>query len=136
MKKKKSYFLCNNICFPRKREFHLFYYNAIFKDRVSFKLTQSSIEIDVIVVKKYVFFNFVENYVRLQWRKRKVMLLLLLLLNMPDYAYINRILNTPGVLKLPQLWICESCEYGRVLIMQALHSLQNIPEYSLIELWF
>ena len=38
------------------REFNLFYYNAIFKDRVLFRKTQSSIEIDVIVVKKHMSF--------------------------------------------------------------------------------
>ena len=44
------------LVFQEKREFHLFYYNAIFKDRMLFKWTQSSIEIDVIVVKKHMSF--------------------------------------------------------------------------------
>ena len=80
-----SYFLCDNIwsdnflfyqknCFLElifweKREFYLFYFNSIFKDRVVFKETQSSIAIDVIVVKKHPFLNFVEKYARLKWKK-------------------------------------------------------------------
>ena len=41
------------VVFREKRESYLFYYNAIFKDSVLFKCTQSSIEIDVIVVKNF-----------------------------------------------------------------------------------
>ena len=51
--------------FREKRGFYSFYYNAIFKDHVLIKQTKSSIEIDVIVVRKtYAFLNFVEKYVR------------------------------------------------------------------------
>ena len=61
-KKLLTYFLCDNIwsIFWRKHDFYLFHYTAIFKDRVKIK--------DVIIVKKYVFFNFVEKYVK----KKKV----------------------------------------------------------------
>ena len=72
-----------------KREFYLFYYKAFLKDRVLFKKTQPSIEIDVIVVKKHIFLNFFEKYIRLKWKKK--VNVILSLLNMPDYAYINRI---------------------------------------------
>ena len=44
------------LVFRRKREFYLFEFNAIFKSRVIFKQTQSSIEIDVIVAKKHTSF--------------------------------------------------------------------------------
>ena len=64
------------LVFWGKREFNLFYFNAIFKGRVLLKTTPSSIETDVIVVKKYVFWNFVGKYVRLKWKKRKLMSLL------------------------------------------------------------
>ena len=44
------------LVFREKREFHLFYYNVIFKDRVLFKSTQWSI--DVTVVKNIYLFKF------------------------------------------------------------------------------
>ena len=47
-----------------KHEFYLFYYKAIFKDCILFKMTKSSIEINTIVVKKHMSLNFVEKYVR------------------------------------------------------------------------
>ena len=67
-----TYFLCDNIwsenvfsiiklVFRGKREFCLFYYNVILKDRVLFKQAWSSIEIDGIVVKKHVFLSFLEK---------------------------------------------------------------------------
>ena len=31
--------------------------------------------------------------------------------------------------------ICQNCEYGRVLNMQASHSVLNIPEYVMTEFW-
>ena len=37
--------------------------------------------------------------------------------------------------KYAKFWIWQSSECGRVLIMQALHSVLNIPEYILIEYW-
>ena len=44
------------LVFREKHEFYLLYYNAtIHKDRVLLKLTRSSIEINVIVVKKHDF---------------------------------------------------------------------------------
>ena len=66
----RTFFSIIKIAFRGKPEFYLFYYNAIFKDGVLFKQTQSSIEIDVIVVKKYVFLNFVEKHVRLKRKKK------------------------------------------------------------------
>ena len=44
----------------------VFYYNAILLYGILFKKTQLSIEIDIIVVKKHVFLNFVKTYVRLK----------------------------------------------------------------------
>ena len=54
---------------------------------------------------------------------------------MPEHAQINRILNMPGVLDMSKLWIGQGSKYGKVLIMQVLHSVLNIPEYALIEPW-
>ena len=39
------------------------YYNANFKDHVLFEQTSSSIKFDVILVKKHVFLNLIEEYV-------------------------------------------------------------------------
>ena len=48
------------LVFQEKSESYLFCYNAILKDRILFKQTYPSIEIDVIVVKKHnVSLNFV-----------------------------------------------------------------------------
>ena len=47
------------LVFREKREFYLFCYNVVSKDHVVFKKTQPSIEIDIIVVKKYVFLVYV-----------------------------------------------------------------------------
>ena len=71
----RPFFSTIKLAFRGKPEFYLFYYNAIFKDRVLFKQTQSSIEIDIIVAKKHVFLSFVESSVRLKCKKRKLMLL-------------------------------------------------------------
>ena len=49
---------------------------------------------------------------------------------MPEHAQINRILNMPGVLDMSKLWIGQGSKYGKVLIMQVLHSVLNIPEYE------
>ena len=48
-----------------KYEFYSFYNDDIIKDGILFRKTQSSIEIDVTVVKKHVFLNVVERYMRL-----------------------------------------------------------------------
>ena len=58
-----------------KREFHLVYYNAVFKDRVLFRQTQPSIEIDVIVVKKICLLKFRRKVCEIKVTKRKFMLL-------------------------------------------------------------
>ena len=61
----RTFFSIIKFVFREKDEFYLFYFITIFKDRVLFKETRSSIEIDVIVVKKtYFFLNFVQKYVR------------------------------------------------------------------------
>ena len=65
----RTFFSIIKLVFRGKCKFYLFYYSIIFKDRVLFKQSQLSIEIDVIVVKKHVFLNFVEKYVRLKQKK-------------------------------------------------------------------
>ena len=45
------------LAFSGKHEFYSFYNDIIFKDSIFFKKTQSSIKIDVIVVKKYMPFK-------------------------------------------------------------------------------
>ena len=39
------------------------------------------------------------------------------------------------VLNMPKFWIWQSSKYDSVLNMQALHSVLNMPEYALSELW-
>ena len=51
-----NFFSTIKLVFQGKRELYLFYYNAISKGPVLFKSTQSSIEIDVIVVEKHISF--------------------------------------------------------------------------------
>ena len=46
------------LVFQEEREFYVFCYDAILKDRVLIKKTFSSDETDVIVVKKQVFLKF------------------------------------------------------------------------------
>ena len=48
----RTFFSSIKLVFQGKRQFYLFYYDTIFKYRVLFKKAQSSIEIDIIVVKK------------------------------------------------------------------------------------
>ena len=94
-KKRLTYFLCNNIwsekfisitklVFHVKRELYLFYYNTIFKDHILLKQTQSSIEIDAIIVKKHVFFNFVEKYARFKWKKKVNVIITIII----EYAWM------------------------------------------------
>ena len=92
-------------------------------------------EIDVIVVKNiYVFLIFVKKYVRLTWKKEILCYYNYrgwICLNMPECAYINRILNMPQILNMPKFWLWQCCEYGRVLNMWTLHSILSMPEYAL-----
>ena len=50
---------------------------------------------------------------------------------MPEYAYISRILSR--ILDLPKFWVSQNSLYRRVLNLQALHSVLNMPEYVLTE---
>ena len=52
---------------------------------------------------------------------------------MPEYASISSILNMPQVLNMAKFLIWRSFEYGRVLSMQSLHGVLNMPEYALTE---
>ena len=117
--------------FGERREFYLYYYDHIFKDCVLFRWTCSSIEIDVIVVKKHVFLNFLEKYVRLSYYNCHFWICL----NIPEYAYTKGILNLLGVLNMQKFWISQSFEYSRVFNVRALHIVLNIPEYALTEFW-
>ena len=65
----RTFFSIVKLVFRGNCKFYLFYYSVIFKDRVLFKQSQLSIETDVIVVKKHVFLNLVEKYVRLKQKK-------------------------------------------------------------------
>ena len=56
-----------------KREFCLFCYNAILKDRVLFKKTQSSIETDVTVVKKH---DFSKSVCKIKAKKKRKLMVL------------------------------------------------------------
>ena len=62
----RTFFSVNKLVFRGKRGFSLLCCSAILKDRVLFKQTQSTIEIDVNVVKKHIPLNFIEKYVRLK----------------------------------------------------------------------
>ena len=61
------FFSIIKLVFRGKHEFYLFYYSAIFKDRVPRDFVEHWN--DVIVVKKHVFLHFIEKYVRLKLRK-------------------------------------------------------------------
>ena len=127
--------LYNNICqriffsiiklaFWEKREFRLFYYKATFKDSVLFELTQSSIEIGLIVVKKHVFLNFNGKYLRLKWKKKVDLVITFIWyawigLNKQDSEYASSFKIRSSC---PKFWIWQSSEYGRVLNMWVLHS--------------
>ena len=53
---------------------------------------------------------------------------------MSEYAWIRlnkQILNMPPVLNILKFWIYQSSEYDRVLNMQVLYSVLNMPEYAL-----
>ena len=70
----RTFFSTVKLVLQGKREIYVFYQNANLKDCVLFKQTLLSIEIDVVVVKKHVFLNFVEKkYVKV--KKRKLILL-------------------------------------------------------------
>ena len=62
----RTFFSIIKLVLRQKYKFYLFYYNVIFKDHILVKQTQPIIEIDIIVVKKHVFLNFVEKYVGLK----------------------------------------------------------------------
>ena len=47
---------------------------------------------------------------------------------MPEYAYINMVLNMPRILNIKQ-----NFEYGRILNIRALRSFLNMLEYALTE---
>ena len=53
---RKTFFFIIKLVFRGKGRFYLFYYNAICKEPLSFRKNQSSIEIDVVVVKNVWFF--------------------------------------------------------------------------------
>ena len=52
----RTFFPIIKLVFGGQHEFYLFHYNAILKDRITLKSTQSSIEIGSIVVKKHMSF--------------------------------------------------------------------------------
>ena len=104
---------------------------TLFKDCIFFKKTQPSIEIDVIVVKKYVFLNFVEKYVRLTW-KNKVNVTIAIII---DYAWIC--VNKQGseyasgrkyvkILNMAKFWIWQGSQN---------ESVKQRTEYVLTEFW-
>ena len=53
---------------------------------------------------------------------------------MPECAQIKTILNMHRVPNMPNFWIWQNSEYGRVFNMLALHSVLNMPEYVLTEI--
>ena len=71
-------------------------------------------------------------------KKRKLMLLQLSLLDIPEYAWMGLYKQDSEYAlgpKYAKFWIWQSSEYGWVLNMRALHSVLNMPEYALTELW-
>ena len=55
-----------------------------------------------------------------------------------EYAWIGlnkQVLNVTRNLNMPKFWILQTFEYGRILHMQVLHSILNMPEYALSEFW-
>ena len=93
------------------------------------------------------FFNVVQKYVRLKWKKEGEYYYnynYQIYLNMPEYAYINRILNMPPVLtKYAKIWnmakfwiwpgsqytiVTQSSEHGRIYLDRVTRVL-NIPGF-------
>ena len=103
------FFLSENL-FWGKREFYLFYYNAILEDCVLFKKTQSIIEIDVIVVKNICLFKFRWKVCKITVKKKKVNVIIIIIttiiicLNVPIQtgfwislgSWISKVLNMAG----------------------------------------
>ena len=95
------------------------------------------VKIDVTGVKKYVFLNFVEKYLRLKWKKEVNVIITSII----EYAQIFQ--NVPkqqdsiyvSDLNMPNFWIWQSSECGRVVNMRALHSVVNMTEYAMIDFW-
>ena len=66
----RTFFSITKLVFQEKCEFYLFYYlNTISKDWILFKYTWLRIQIGIIAMKKHVFLNVLEKYVRLKWKK-------------------------------------------------------------------
>ena len=49
---------------------------------------------------------------------------------MTECVEIKRILNMPRVMNMLKFWIRQISKYDRVFNMSALHSLLNMPEYT------
>ena len=65
----RTFFSIIKFVFGEKDEFYIFYYITIFKDRVLFKKTWSSIAIDASVVKKTFLFKFRSEVCKIKSKK-------------------------------------------------------------------
>ena len=95
-----------------------------FKDHILLELTQSSIEIDVTVVQKHVFLNFIENYGRLKWKRKKIDVIIPIIIG---YAWLclkeqdseqASCSKYPKLLHMTKFWIWQGRQYV------------NIPQHS------
>ena len=90
----------------------------------------------VTLALKHVFLNLVGKYVRLKWKKKCYCNYCnRICLNMSEWTNMNRILNMPWVLKMPEYAFTGSeyifsstCKYSRVLKILELHMVLNIPQ--------
>ena len=115
----RSLFSFIKLAFREKLEFYLLYYNAIFKDCILFKETQSGIKIDVIVVKKHMPFKFPWKVCKIEVKKNKSSCYFnyhyWIYFNMPECASIKMILNisrVPNMSKfICKFWIWQVSQY-------------------------
>ena len=64
-------------------------------------------------------------------QNKKILNLCIILHSLRSYHFCSR----SNLLNMPDFWIWQNFEYGRVLCMQALNSILNMPEYDLTEFW-
>ena len=75
--------------------------------------TQSSIKIDVIVVKKHIFLNFVKKYVRLNWKKKFNVEYAWMCLNKQDSEYVLGPTYAKN-LNMAKFWMWQVSQYTSV----------------------
>ena len=129
----RTFFSIIKLAFSGKHEFYSFYNDIIFKDSIFFKKTQSSIKIDVIVVKKYII-----CLLRFYWKvckikmKKKVCVVMAIII---EYAWTC--LNKQGSEYALGLKYVKILNMMNFLVWQGSQSVsvKQFTEYVLTEFW-